>query len=246
MELLNVRIDKPEEINFILGQAHFIKTVEDLHEALVGAVPGITFGLAFCEASGKCLVRWTGTDRAMIELAKTNALVIGAGHSFLIFFGKELYPLNVLNAVKTVPEVCSIFCATAKRSGDHPRGDGARPRDPRSGGCALRQRAPATRTSRGEGIFCGRSATNFDSYGLATDLQIASEPARPAEPPSDERGCLDRVDQKKLDTLAKSAIEPELPKEVIVRVGTAFDHHQCRPRLSDRCDRDYDPRLYRL
>ena len=113
MELLSVRIEKPEAINFILGQTHFIKTVEDLHEALVGAVPGIRFGLAFCEASGKCLVRWSGTDPAMIELAKSNALVIGAGHSFVIFFGEGFYPLNVLNAVKTVPEVCSIFCATA-------------------------------------------------------------------------------------------------------------------------------------
>ena len=113
MELLSARIEKPEAINFILGQTHFIKTVEDLHEALVGAVPGITFGVAFCEASGKCLVRWSGTDPAMIELAKSNALVIGAGHSFVIFFGEGFYPLNVLNAVKTVPEVCSIFCATA-------------------------------------------------------------------------------------------------------------------------------------
>jgi uncharacterized protein len=113
MELLSVRIEKPEAINFILGQTHFIKTVEDLHEALVGAVPGITFGLAFCEASGKCLVRWSGTDPAMIELAKSNALAIGAGHSFVIFFGEGFYPLSVLNAVKMVPEVCSIFCATA-------------------------------------------------------------------------------------------------------------------------------------
>jgi uncharacterized protein len=112
MELLSVRIEKPEAINFILGQTHFIKTVEDLHEAL-GAVPRIRFGLAFCEASGKCLVRCSGTDPAMIELAKSNALAIGAGHSFLIFFGEAFYPLNVLNAVKMVPEVCSIFCATA-------------------------------------------------------------------------------------------------------------------------------------
>lgn len=113
MELLSVSIEKPEAINFILGQAHFIKTVEDLHEALAGAVPGIKFGLAFCEASGKCLVRWSGTDPAMIELAKSNALAVGAGHSFVIFFGEGFYPLNVLNAVKMVPEVCSIFCATA-------------------------------------------------------------------------------------------------------------------------------------
>ena len=88
MELIAVKIEKPGAINFILGQAHFIKTVEDLHEVLVGAVPGIKFGLAFCEASGKCLVRWSGTDPAMIELSKANAFVIGAGHSFVIFFGE--------------------------------------------------------------------------------------------------------------------------------------------------------------
>ncbi|MHA3770381.1 adenosine-specific kinase [Verrucomicrobiota bacterium sgz303538] len=113
MELSTVRIEKPEAVNFILGQTHFIKTVEDLHEALVGAVPGIMFGIGFCEASGKCLVRWSGTDPDMIELAKNNAQAIGAGHSFVIFFGEGFFPLNVLNAVKLVPEVCSIFCATA-------------------------------------------------------------------------------------------------------------------------------------
>ena len=108
-----IQIEKPEPINFILGQTHFIKSVEDLHEALVGAVPGIKFGLAFCEASGKCLVRWTGTDPAMTELARTNALAIGAGHSFILFLGEGFYPVNVLNAVKMVPEVCRVFCATA-------------------------------------------------------------------------------------------------------------------------------------
>jgi len=113
MNLTTVQIQKPEEINFILGQSHFIKTIEDLHEAMVNAVPGIKFGAAFCEASGKCLVRWTGTDEAMIELAKQNALAIGAGHSFIIFLGEGFYPVNVLNAVKTVPEVCRVFCATA-------------------------------------------------------------------------------------------------------------------------------------
>jgi uncharacterized protein len=113
MQLTTVRIEKPEAINFILGQTHFIKTVEDAHEALVNAVPGIKFGLAFCEASGKCLVRWTGTDAAMIELAKKNALAIGAGHAFLVFLGEGFFPVNVLNALKTVPEVCRIFCATA-------------------------------------------------------------------------------------------------------------------------------------
>ena len=113
MNIQSVKIEKPEEINFILGQSHFIKTVEDLHEALVGAVPGIKFGLAFCEASGKCLVRWSGTDAGMIELAQKNALAIGAGHSFILFLGEGFYPVNVLKAVQAVPEVCRIFCATA-------------------------------------------------------------------------------------------------------------------------------------
>jgi hypothetical protein len=111
--ILTVKIEKPEEINFILGQSHFIKTVEDIHEALVGTVPGIRFGLAFCEASGKCLVRWTGTDAAMIELAYKNALAIGAGHSFIVFLGQGYFPINVLNPIKAIPEVCRIFCATA-------------------------------------------------------------------------------------------------------------------------------------
>lgn len=113
MELASIKIEKPITINFILGQSHFIKTVEDIHETLVSSVPGIKFGMAFCEASGKCLVRWSGTDEAMIELAKKNALAIGAGHSFIIFLGDGFYPINVLNAIKLVPEVCGIFCATA-------------------------------------------------------------------------------------------------------------------------------------
>ena len=113
MELTTVAIEKPEAVNFILGQSHFIKTVEDLHEAMVNAVPGIKFGLALCEASGACLVRWTGTDEAMIELAKKNAMAISAGHSFIIFLAEGFFPINVLNAVKMVPEVCGVFCATA-------------------------------------------------------------------------------------------------------------------------------------
>jgi len=113
MEIITVNIDKPEEINFILGQTHFIKTVEDIYEALVSTVPGIKFGLAFCEASGKCLVRWEGTDPGLTELAKKNALSISAGHSFIIFLGEGFFPVNVLNAIKLVPEVCHIFCATA-------------------------------------------------------------------------------------------------------------------------------------
>jgi len=113
MEIKTVAVEKPEAINFILGQTHFIKSVEDLYEALVQAVPGIKFGLAFCESSGACLVRWVGTDDEMIELAKKNALAISAGHSFIIFLGEGFYPINVLNAIKMVPEVCRIFCATA-------------------------------------------------------------------------------------------------------------------------------------
>ncbi len=113
MELKVVDIEKPEAVNFILGHSHFIKTVEDLHEVLVNSVPGIRFGLAFCEASGKCLIRWSGTDEAMLDLAKRNALALSAGHAFIIFLGEGFYPVNVLNAVKQVPEVCRIFCATA-------------------------------------------------------------------------------------------------------------------------------------
>jgi adenosine/AMP kinase len=113
MNLTTVKIEKPITINFVLGQTHFIKTVEDLHETLVSAVPGIKFGLAFCEASGKCLVRWSGTDDAMIELAQKNAMSISAGHSFILFLGDGFFPINVLNAIKMVPEVCRIFCATA-------------------------------------------------------------------------------------------------------------------------------------
>ena len=113
MEIKTVKIEKPDEINFILGQSHFIKTVEDMHETLVAAVPGIKFGLAFCEASGKCLVRWSGTDEAMMELAKRNALAVGAGHSFILFLGEGYFPINVLGAVKNLPEVARVFCATA-------------------------------------------------------------------------------------------------------------------------------------
>ncbi|MCR4428380.1 MAG: adenosine-specific kinase [Caldiserica bacterium] len=112
MEIVPVNVENPEGLNFILGQSHFIKTVEDLHEALVGTSPFIKFGLAFCESSGPCLVRWSGNDEALIELAKKNAINLACGHSFIIFL-KEAFPVNVLNAVKMVPEVCRIFCATA-------------------------------------------------------------------------------------------------------------------------------------
>jgi len=113
VELKLIPVTKPQEINFIFGQSHFIKTVEDLHETLVQAVPGITFGVAFCEASGDCLVRVTGNDREMMDLARINALAVGAGHTFFIFLGRGFYPINALNAVKMVPEVCRVFCATA-------------------------------------------------------------------------------------------------------------------------------------
>ena len=116
MDLTTVKIEKPNTINFILGQTHFIKSVEDIHESLVSAVPGIKFGVAFCEASGKCLVRWSGTDEDMIDLAQKNAMSISAGHSFILFLGDGFYPINVLNALKMIPEVCQIFCATANPS----------------------------------------------------------------------------------------------------------------------------------
>ena len=113
MRLATVRIDKPDEVNFILGQSHFIKTVEDIHETMVQTVPGIKFGLAFCESSGEMLVRWTGTDDSLIELSKRNALALSAGHSFILLLGTGFFPVNVLNAIKMVPEVCRIYCATA-------------------------------------------------------------------------------------------------------------------------------------
>ena len=112
MELTSVRIEKPEDLNLILGQSHFIKTVEDLHETLVGAVPGLKFGLAFCESSGPRLIRRSGNAPDLEELAVKNVQAIGAGHSFIVFL-RDGFPVNVLNAVKMVPEVCHIFCATA-------------------------------------------------------------------------------------------------------------------------------------
>ena len=112
MELTTVQIEKPDEVNLVLGQAHFIKTVEDLYEALVTAVPGLEFGLAFCESSGPALVRADGTEEELVTLAKHNALKLSAGHSFIIFL-RGAYPINILNAVKMVPEVCRVFCATA-------------------------------------------------------------------------------------------------------------------------------------
>lgn len=112
MEIKVVKIEKPEAMNFILGQSHFIKTVEDIHEAIVTTAPHLKFGLAFCESSGPALVRFSGNDEKLIELAKKNALNLAAGHSFIIFMDNG-YPINILNAIKMVPEVCHLFCATA-------------------------------------------------------------------------------------------------------------------------------------
>lgn len=112
MELTTVSIENPDELNLILGQSHFIKTVEDLHETLAGSSPNLKFGIAFCEASGPRLVRRSGNDESLVDLAVRNALAIGAGHAFLVFL-RDGFPVNVLNAVKQVPEVCRIFCATA-------------------------------------------------------------------------------------------------------------------------------------
>jgi adenosine/AMP kinase len=107
-----VPIDKPEDVNVVVGQAHFVKTVEDLHEALVGTSPHLRFGLAFCEASGPRLVRRSGNDAELVDLAVRNALAVGAGHCFVVLL-REGFPVNVLNPVKGVPEVCTVFCATA-------------------------------------------------------------------------------------------------------------------------------------
>jgi len=112
MELLTLDIQNPDNLNFILGQSHFIKTVEDVHEAIVNTVPNARFGVAFCEASDVCLVRYSGTDESLIALARENAFNLAAGHSFIIFM-QEMFPVNILKAVQAVPEVCRIFCATA-------------------------------------------------------------------------------------------------------------------------------------
>lgn len=112
IELKTVEIEKPEDMNFILGQTHFIKSVEDIYETMINSVPNGKFGIAFCEASGACKIRSEGNDQDLKKLAEKNALNIGAGHSFIVFM-KECFPLNVLNSIKNIPEVCSIYCATA-------------------------------------------------------------------------------------------------------------------------------------
>ena len=112
MDLKVVKIEKPEDLNMILGQTHFIKTVEDIHETLVNSVPQIKFGIGFCEASQDCLVRFSGNDEKLTDLAKKNAMALAAGHTFIVFI-ENAFPINVLQAVKRVPEVCNIFCATS-------------------------------------------------------------------------------------------------------------------------------------
>lgn len=112
MNLSVLSIEKPQEMNFILGHAHFIKTVDDIYEAIIQTNPGMKFGVAFCEASGPCLVRSAGNDEALVKLARSNALTISAGHTFIIFMDKG-FPVNILNAVKMVTEVCRVHCATA-------------------------------------------------------------------------------------------------------------------------------------
>lgn len=112
MDIESVKIDFPEDCNVILGQSHFIKTVEDIYEAMVNTVPGVKFGVAFCEASGKCLVRYDGNDEKLKELASKNAMNISCGHSFIIIM-RNAFPINVLGRIKDIPEVCAIFCATA-------------------------------------------------------------------------------------------------------------------------------------
>jgi adenosine/AMP kinase len=112
MELKTVKIEKPEATNFILGQSHFIKTVEDIHEAVVQTNPQMKFGLGFCESSGPALLRWTGNDANLIELAKKNAMALSCGHCFILFM-ENGFPVNILNTIKTIPEVCNIYCATS-------------------------------------------------------------------------------------------------------------------------------------
>lgn len=112
MELKSIRVKAPPDSNLILGQSHFIKSAEDLYEALISCVPGIKFGLAFSEASEKCLVRTEGNDNELIKAAQVNAMELGCGHSFIVFM-RNAYPINVLNSLKNLQEVCTIFCATA-------------------------------------------------------------------------------------------------------------------------------------
>ena len=155
MEIDVVAVTKPETVSLILGQSHFIKTVEDIHEAMVNSVPGIKFGVAFCEASGERLVRVSGTDEAMQALATQNALAIGAGHSFVLMLAEGFYPINVLGALRAVPEVVGIFCADRQRRRGRRRQDGERPRGSRR----HRRRVAAGRRRRsGRGLAQGTDA----------------------------------------------------------------------------------------
>jgi adenosine/AMP kinase len=147
MELLTLDIQNPDNLNFILGQSHFIKTVEDVHEAIVNTVPNAKFGVAFCEASDVCLVRYSGTDEALIALARENAFNLAAGHSFIIFM-QDMFPVNILKAVQSVPEVCRIFCATANPV-----------------------QAVIAQTDQGRGIM--GVIDGFASKGIETDADIA-------------------------------------------------------------------------
>jgi len=115
IDIKTVKIQKPEDMNFILGQTHFIKTVEDIYEVMVNSVPNAKFGIAFCEASGACKIRVEGNDEELTTLAEKNAANLASGHSFIVFM-KDCYPLNVLNSIQTIPEVCNIYCATANQT----------------------------------------------------------------------------------------------------------------------------------
>ena len=165
LQLQIVSIDNPDDLNLILGQSHFIKTVEDLHEALFGAVPGLRFGIAFCEASGPRLVRRSGNDPDLVELATRNALQIGAGHSFIVFL-RDGFPVNVLNQVKLVPEVCGIYCATANpvqvivAQTEQAEGSSASSMAGRRWGLRPEQ------TSRRGESSCGISATSSERRGI--------------------------------------------------------------------------------
>jgi adenosine/AMP kinase len=164
VEFKTVTIEKPVDINFILGQSHFIKTVEDIYEVVSGSVPGAKFGLAFCESSGDCLVRIEGNDEELKALARDNALAIGAGHSFILFL-RDCFPINVLNAIKNIQEVCTIYCATANPAevviaeSAQGRGilgviDGERPKGVEGPGrhCLADGTAPEVRVQEGVGI----------------------------------------------------------------------------------------------
>ncbi len=186
MELKTVPIEKPADINFILGQSHVIKTIEDLHEAIVQTVPQMKFGIAFCESSGPALVRWTGNDEELLDLAKKNALALSCGHCFIIFMSSG-FPINILNTIKAVPEVCAIYCATSNSVAvivaetDSGRGilgviDGMKSKDGR-GSDRLRPR-----TRRGAGLCEGsRTAARRSDRRRAQPRELVGAPERPSD-----------------------------------------------------------------